>query len=847
VGVKDGWTLRGAGMGQTILNMTNTASEIPAFTFGGSPPWDGSWDSTVNITGTLPTMGKTNLTVSSATAYSVGDHVVMDMVNSGWIVGYGAGSYGTSTAYNWDSAGKLRDGNRVQLHYAVITAKSGNDLTFWPPLPYALESGRTPQMTRFGNTGGVYRGPKMAGLEDLTLNCPGSTDDKNRGVDIVGTHGFWLKNVEIKNWGGLAAIYARRNSSMEIRGCWIHAPAIWINSHGYGIQLDPVSGSLIEDNIIYDCISNFLLQGGCAGNVIAYNVSAFGKYVDPSYNGEWLQHEISLNHTPFPCYNLMEGNYTAYVQSDYYYGPSGYTTILRNRLPGNSSATTLHRLAVSIDSNQRYYSVVGNQIGEVTAPSSLYLTKAGVTETWAQPGAITWYYAMAGDNASYTKSYLYRLGYPFSGNNSTSTAPYAVRDMTVLTNTVINANWDAVNLGVTYDASGDTTVPDSFYLDSKPAFFKGLAWPPYGPSAPGGTSNEIARLPAGWRLLNNVDPPAATPPTNPPVITQVNASGTVGTYFYYAAVASNDPDTWGSSNLPNGLTMTGNVIDGIPTAATTNLVTLWATNVVGYTNATVTFSIAAQETRNYLGNTNDGSSLDILYPNDISGAQYTALGTFMVSNINVKVAANTGYFKCAIYSATSNLLGQTEALTNTVSGWTNFALAAPVSITNGSVYWIYVWSSGLSYVFYSDTGVPAIRYQTVPMAAWPSVLVLTNSGAGLNYCAYADGSDFEGPSLTITDPENEFDTVIVDSVTFAGTSSDPSGVATVTATNLTTGAAISITGTETWTGTATGLALGLNQLAVTATDNGGNISTATIYSNYQLRRRVIQTGRLRLP
>lgn len=490
-----GWTLRGAGMGKTILNVGSSSA---CWIMGSYPPWYGSWTSAQGVS-SGGTQGSTNITVASASSYNVGDLCVIDMENADWIVGYGAGGSGGQVS-NGDSAGKNRDGQRVQLHIVKITAKNGNDLTFWPPLPYALNSARTPQISRTAS----FPGPRDAGIEDLTLNFSGTGAS---GIQWNGSFGCWMKNVEVKNWGTFG-IWPRWSACFEMRGCYIHEPNSYDWGKGYGLQMDPCSGSLVVDNIFYKCQEEFLLQGGCAGNVIAYNFIAF------SHNGyigvDWLLQEMAINHTPFPTHNLFEGNYTGKIQADYYYGPSGNGVILRNRVTGNGPEITQNRMAISLDARQRNYSVIGNQLGEVTAPSSVTLAKAGVTIPYVQPGTLSWGYDPGSSSFGYTAPYIYRLGYPYSGNNGSGSGT-AVHDAEVKNNTVRHGNWDAAGKTVRWDASiADTNIPNSYFLGGKPGWFGDLAWPPYGPSAPTSTTNDIAKIPAGYRLLYNVNPPGVT-------------------------------------------------------------------------------------------------------------------------------------------------------------------------------------------------------------------------------------------------------------------------------------------------------------------------------------------------
>lgn len=56
------------------------------------------------------------------------------------------------------------------------------------------------------------------------------------------------------------------------------------------------------------------------------------------------------------------------------------------------------------------------------------------------------------------------------------------------------------------------TLPQSFYLTSKPPFFRGLAWPPIDPNSPPIVAEQsYAVIPAGYRYVHGVPPPNSPP------------------------------------------------------------------------------------------------------------------------------------------------------------------------------------------------------------------------------------------------------------------------------------------------------------------------------------------------
>jgi subtilisin-like proprotein convertase family protein len=86
------------------------------------------------------------------------------------------------------------------------------------------------------------------------------------------------------------------------------------------------------------------------------------------------------------------------------------------------------------------------------------------------------------------------------------------------------------------------------------------------------------------------------PPAAPPVISSVlSASGNVESPFSYQITATNNPQTFSASGLPDGLSLgAGGLIQGTPTQQGTYNVTLGATNILGTGNATLVMNIGAR-------------------------------------------------------------------------------------------------------------------------------------------------------------------------------------------------------------------------------------------------------------
>lgn len=92
---------------------------------------------------------------------------------------------------------------------------------------------------------------------------------------------------------------------------------------------------------------------------------------------------------------------------------------------------------------------------------------------------------------------------------------------------------------------------------------------------------------------NQSNTATATITVNPPpqVTSQLSESATFGVPFSYTITASNNPTSFGASNLPPGLSFNSPTISGTPTAAGVYSTPISATNSYGTGNATLTITV----------------------------------------------------------------------------------------------------------------------------------------------------------------------------------------------------------------------------------------------------------------
>lgn len=520
---RDNWTLRGAGMGKTILRSSNGNNVIAV----GNAPWLSQWPAAKEIVAGA-TKGSSSISVAGGTSgVNVNELIWIEQPNSGNIFGHGSGGSNTATAF--PGVHRMNDVSAVLGCRVFVTAINGPTITFTPPLPFDFDG--SPRVIGYGG----IDGPILSGIEDLTVN--GSSGN---GVNIQGTYGFWLKNVEVTNYEKVG-IVCWWGANTELRGCYIHDPASFNWSRGYAAELNSVNHSLIEDNILYKNQGGIFIQGATVANVISYNC-AFRIYPVYPSGVTWQLASFQMNHATHSKYNLWEGNYGNYFQADFYYGGSSNGTLVRNFIAGFDPDTTENLICVSIDSRNWDWNVVGNVLGLKKTPDApLVLQKAGTTVNWAMPnGTISWTYgATSTDAFGYGARRIFRLGYPSSGQNSFSGtrnppamgSEYGYLDLSIKPGgshqTIIHGNWDAANnLQIWDPAIQDRTIPKSYYLTNTPDWFGSLLWPPYDPAnPPASVTDALSRIPAGYRLLNNKSALPEGGDTTPPTVpTGLNAS-----------------------------------------------------------------------------------------------------------------------------------------------------------------------------------------------------------------------------------------------------------------------------------------------------------------------------------
>lgn len=441
-------TLRGAGMGMTVLNLNMSGHGIQV---GGVP----NAPVVTNVVGS-PAKDATIITVQSVTTPSiaVGDYIAIDQINDGVEVINVDEECRTGTSF---VAGGQRCLGQI-TKVTAIAANGGNfDLTVDPPLYHTYSAAQTPQVWEVSQ--GVTRTDRV-GIEDLTVtriapttNCQGTNFDN---INFNNTTESWVKGVRSRFvlWRHVNFLRSFRG---EVRDSFFDDGMSGTHPTGgcaYGVVVGNRSTAiLVENNVFYHLRHSMVVKEGASGSVFGYNYS-----VSPwQGDNNWLPGDMDA-HGSHTHMNLFEGNMASKAYGDDTHGSNSYNTWFRDYIIRDSAAVNANTggaRVVDIEANNSNYNIVGSVLGKDN------------TQNWTSydPGAT---------RLTSGAEYVFNFGYPSDGSTTRT-------DATVVTSTYVHGNFDYLTNTVIWDPSNTIhTLPNSLYLSGKPSFFGSCAWPPFG-------------------------------------------------------------------------------------------------------------------------------------------------------------------------------------------------------------------------------------------------------------------------------------------------------------------------------------------------------------------------------
>lgn len=496
---KSNVTLRGSGPDQTFLVFSSggdcNGQGADVCVMNSDNNWSGDPHNVATWTGPY-TQGATSITLSSVTVGSinnlkVGSLIILDQ-NSDYPNDPG-------TIYVCDSTGcsqqggigcgrpgtKGTSGNRVQNQQVVVTSISGSG-----PWTIGISPGLYAPNWRTAMDPGAWWSSALpvsnVGIEDLSVDHSGVTNQSGSGIMFSNAAYSWIKNVRSNNSGSNPKhkhVWEYQSSHITVRDSYFYGSNP--TSEGYGIDMGCSTSDNLAENNIFQHIATATIGEDTAGSVVGYNYA-----VDNYYNNgapAWQQQD-SYHHSAGDNYMLWEGHIGSGLALDDIHGSSFMITAFRNRWSGRDpslsggAAKTESTIGAQLFAYNRYANLIGNVLGTSGYHTNYQVVAASATDS---------------GNSTLADKSIFSIGY--SGNEGSK---YSGVPNDVLTASTLMrwGNYDTVNAAVRFVASengsGATgypglsapsqTLPVSFYLSAKPSWWGTMPWPAIGPDVTGG-------------------------------------------------------------------------------------------------------------------------------------------------------------------------------------------------------------------------------------------------------------------------------------------------------------------------------------------------------------------------
>jgi hypothetical protein len=482
---KSNVTLRGMGADQTILNINGNVpvgchiGEGRVFNIcsgsGGNIGVDSAENTATWTAGYA--QGTTVITLSTVANLTVGRTIWLDQIQDS---SDGFPATGDIYEHSFSGAGTsfLRgDGGssvRAVTEGHVVTAINGTQVTIEPPIGMPdIRSSQSPGAW-WGNSTTILTG---AGLENLTIDMTGG--GTAGGIYIINATNCWMKGIRLMYRTIISSGQPRmldiiNGMHLTIADNYLYGYFASSLVSIYTLAPSVMSSSLFQNNIIQAATNPEVVNSATYNNVFAYN------YIDQAgLNSSFVQPGMILHGVA--SMNLHEGNNYKNFSGDQIHTSHFFHTLFRNHYDGTqrSSSGTETQAAVTLYAVQRFFNVIGNVFGS---------TSWNTYET---------------DDA-HNQGAIFELGW----RGTSATASITGDDPRVAATLMRWGNWDNVNnasrfvnaevpSGITNfpnPVPSSQTLPASFYLTSKPAWFGSVPWPPIGPDVTGGN---VSTTPTG--------------------------------------------------------------------------------------------------------------------------------------------------------------------------------------------------------------------------------------------------------------------------------------------------------------------------------------------------------------
>jgi hypothetical protein len=468
-------TLRGAGADQTLVQFSNGSScnGLPsticiksAYVNNQEPPNATPWTAGYAV-------GTTVLTVGSTAGMQVGGILLLDQLNDS--ADSGAIFVCSDTSCTDEGGNSPGRPNRGQQQLVQVVALSGNQVTITPGL-------RMPNWRASQHPGVFWNGSAPIvggnGVEHLSLDVTSAAGEN--GIVFMYVADSWVQGVRVLN-PARNHVWLWQSMRLTIRDSYFYGGQS-AHATSYGIEDFSTGDNLIENNIFQHVTAPLSHNGANTGSVFGYNFAIDDNYTADGSAPGWLipgvlYHEVGLSHL------LHEGNDGLGALHDDIHGTTHFNTLFRNHLYGdiwNNPAKNSNTAIMNIASYGRFFNIIGNVLGR------------------------TGYYTTYETNLGENSKAIYALGW--SPQNPVPSDPQVKATM------LRWGNYDTVTATSRFLAAevpsglsqyanpvpASQSLPASFYLAAKPAWFGSTPWPAIGPDVTGGphTAGHAYKIPA---------------------------------------------------------------------------------------------------------------------------------------------------------------------------------------------------------------------------------------------------------------------------------------------------------------------------------------------------------------
>jgi hypothetical protein len=470
-------TLRGAGANSTVLNATGGGGNVINLGTGSA-----SYNP-LNITGGA-TSGSTSISVSNASAVKAGMYLVIAETNNSSYVSNNGSEGACTWCDGWSTNGNLSRGQIV-----AVTGVSGSTVTISPGLYGAYTN--SPIAVPF-NMSASY-----AGVENLQIYANNTGRSANFGMSACAY--CWIKGVESNYTDGdhVDVYWGYRDEVRDsyFSNAFLHEPG----EHDSDIDLAyKTSATLVENNIIERTHASIMMEWGAAGNVIAYNYTS-GEFDSGSTN--FVIGGVSF-HGAHPQFNLLEGNVLTEIYPDSVWGTSSQTTAFRNWVVGtnrvcsplsgrgtvNCTGSNGHYAFQAARAMQMsYLTTKNNFVGNVVGSTQMQSLVTNNGSKLSQATSVEYPATRSYDSVAYGWSFGYGESSDDASSSGCSGGSSPCHRAGTSATDLSHGNFSNAD-GTTSWASGITqSLPSSFYLSGKPAWWGSLPFPATGPDVSGGS------------------------------------------------------------------------------------------------------------------------------------------------------------------------------------------------------------------------------------------------------------------------------------------------------------------------------------------------------------------------